>query len=142
MPVLFSFAGTNHNLGVAVEVISDPAAYSVHEVLRDGGSIYIRAIRPDDRERLLTHFRSLSAQSKYYRFFGVKRDLSEAELIRFTELDLVNHVGLVATLRENGDERFIGVGRYVRTEDPTRAEVAFAVIDEHQGRGIGTLLLE
>jgi acetate---CoA ligase (ADP-forming) len=127
---------------VSNEVVIDPASYRTEEVLRDGGSIHIRAIRPDDRERLLRHFKSLSEQSTYYRFFGVKRTLDDAELARFTQLDFANHVGLVATLRENGIERFIGVARYVRSTDPTRAEVAFAVLDNHQGRGIGTVLLE
>ena len=46
--------------------------YSAHEVLRDGGSIYVRAIRADDKERLLDHFRHLSQDSIYYRFFGLK----------------------------------------------------------------------
>ncbi|HSU92007.1 MAG TPA: GNAT family N-acetyltransferase, partial [Sporolactobacillaceae bacterium] len=124
------------------EVVIDSASYRTEEVLRDGGSIHIRAIRPNDRERLLQHFKGLSEQSIYYRFFGIKRTLDDAELARFTQLDFANHVGLVATLREDGNERFIGVARYVRLTEPTRAEVAFAVLDKHQGRGIGTVLLE
>lgn len=121
----------------------DAASYSAEEILRDGGSIHIRAIRADDRERLLRHFNSLSEQSIYYRFFGVKRGLSDRELERMTAVDFVQHVCLVATLRDRDDERFIGVARYVRsTEDAGRAEVAFAVLDEHQGRGIATVLLE
>jgi GNAT superfamily N-acetyltransferase len=127
---------------VSNEVVIDPASYRTEEVLRDGGSIHIRAVRPDDPERLLQHFKSLSEQSIYYRFFGIKRTLDDAELARFTQLDFANHVGLVATLREDGIERFIGVARYVRLTEPTRAEVAFAVLDNHQGRGIGTVLLE
>src|SRR5262249_11325968 len=56
--------------------------------------------------------------------------------------DFVHHIALVATLREGGAERIIGVGRYVADDEDAAAEVAFAVADEHQGRGIGTLLLE
>lgn len=124
---------------------ADPRHYEVEEILRDGGSIYIRAIRPDDRERLQDHFQSLSPTSVYFRFFGAKRRLSEEELTRFTQLDFENHIGLVASLREGGEERIIGVGRYI-IRDPVhaakQAEVAFAVRDDHQGRGIGTVLLE
>jgi acetate---CoA ligase (ADP-forming) len=120
----------------------DPAHYSAEEILRDGGSIHVRAIRPDDRERLLRHFKELSDDSRYHRFFGIKRSLSHADLTGLTQLDFVNHVGLVATLRSDGEERFIGDARYVRGADPVRAEVAFAVLDEHQGRGIATVLLE
>ena len=115
--------------------------YSAHEVLRDGGSIYIRAIRADDKERLLDHFRHMSQDSIYHRFFGLKHSLTEQDLVRFTEVDFTTHVALVATLRTGGDERFIGVGRYV-VSGPGRAEIAFAVLDEHQGRGIGTVLLD
>src|SRR5215467_11692016 len=67
--------------------IADPRQYAAEAVLRDGGSIHIRAIRPDDRERLLDHFRSLSARSVYFRFFGAKRRLTNAELDQFTRLD-------------------------------------------------------
>jgi acetyl coenzyme A synthetase (ADP forming)-like protein len=115
--------------------------YSAHEVLRDGGSIYIRAIRPDDKQRLLEHFQRMSQESIYHRFFGLKHSLTRDDLVRFTEVDFKTHVALVATLREEGTERFIGVGRYV-SSSPGSAEVAFAVLDAHQGRGVGTLLLE
>ncbi len=77
------------------EVVIDPATYRTEEVLRDGGSIHIRAIRPDDRERLLEHFKSLSEQSIYYRFFGIKRTLDRPwcppsfEVLRSTAAALV-----------------------------------------------------
>ena len=119
--------------------------YAVDALLRDGGSIHVRAIRPDDKERLVEHFRSLSPHSVYFRFFGTKKQLSKAELAQYTELDFDERVGLVATLRNDDHERIIGVGRYTRRTDedaPHRAEVAFAVVDDHQRRGIGTLLLE
>ena len=93
----------------------DPANYQVDETLHDGGLIHLRAIRPDDGARLLEHFNSLSEQSVYYRFFGLKHSLSASELSHLTQLDFINHVGLVATLYDNGHERLIGVARYIRT---------------------------
>src|SRR5262249_55992486 len=110
--------------------------YAVEEILRDGGSIPVRAISPDDREGLVDDFRGLGRRSVRFRFMGAKRDLSEADLDYFTRPDFVRHVALVATLREAGVERIIGVGRYVADAGGTAAEVAFAVADEHQGRGI------
>jgi len=108
----------------------------------DGAAIRIRAIRPDDQERLHEHFKGLSEKSVYFRFMGIRRDLSPQDLKNLTELDFRKHVGLAATLSENGRERFIGVGRYICGTDPRRAEVAFAILDGFQGRGIATLLLE
>jgi len=124
------------------DMLSDARKYCVDAKMLDGAAIRIRAIRPDDQERLHEHFRGLSEQSVYFRFMGAKRDLSPDDLKRLTELDFKNHAGLAATVTERGRERFIGIGRYICGADPHRAEVAFAILDEFQGRGIGTLLLE
>ena len=96
---------------------TDARAYEAEEILRDGGSIHIRAIRPDDKERLVDHFQHLSQRSVYFRFFGAKRRLTDEEIKRFTEPDFVHHVGLVATLLEDGQEHIIGVGRYIARDD-------------------------
>lgn len=119
----------------------DLHAYRVIDRQRDGDPILIRAIRPDDTARLLAHFRALSAESLRHRFMGMRRELTTAELARLCEVDFRDHVALVATLGEGAAERVIGVGRFIRRAEPGRAEVAFAVRDEYQGHGIGTLLL-
>ena len=118
--------------------------YAADEILRDGGSIHIRAIRADDKARLVEHFNRLSAQSVYFRFFRCKKRLTEEELQQFTEVDFARRAGLVATLGQGEAEHIIGVGRYAAVDGDVshRAEVAFAVADEYHGRGIGTLLLE
>ncbi|MEA2626918.1 MAG: hypothetical protein QOD06_2963 [Candidatus Binatota bacterium] len=123
----------------------DPRSYATEEILRDGGSICIRAIRPIDGPLLLEHFGRLSPRSVYLRFFGPRKRLSEEEVTRLTELDFTTHVGLLATLLDGGAEHVIGVGRYIVVDSnavPRGAEVAFAVLDEHQGRGVGSLLLQ
>jgi len=125
---------------------TNPRTFAADRVLRDGGSIHVRAIRPDDKARLLDHFNRLGARSVYFRFFRVKKRLNDDELRQFTELDFDRNVGLVATLQREGGEEIVGVGRYARLDsppgEPRRAEVAFAVADAHQGRGVATVLLE
>src|SRR5208337_4222678 len=73
-----------------------------------------------------------------YRFLGTRGALTGEELDRFTRLDS-GHVALVAALRGN-QESVVGFVQYVRGEDPSLAQIACSVIDEHQGRGIGSLL--
>ena len=55
-------------------VAFDPSRYVAEELLKDGGSIHMRAIRPDDKERLQDFHGRLSERSVYFRFFGIKRE--------------------------------------------------------------------
>ena len=117
-----------------------PADYSVTERLRDGRSVAIRALRPDDREEMLAAIGRTSAESLRRRFFVPKRGFSETEISFFTKIDFDKHVALVAQIGEDGRPVIAGGGRYVMT-DPGRAELAFVVVDAYQGHGIGTALL-
>ena len=116
-----------------------PSEYELDVVLRDGGGARIRPIKSDDGELVKAFFERLGPESRYYRFFQVKKTLDDSEIEHFTNVDYDDRMALVA-LHEG---EMIGVGRYDRESGNTdRAEVAFAVIDDHQGRGLGTRLLE
>ncbi len=119
----------------------DLRRYLAHERLLDGRPVVIRAIREDDKEALAQGFRRLSARSVYQRFFAPKQSLSDAELEYLTELDFERHVALLAVVGTDGADRAVGVGRFVVDPGGSSAEVALTVDDEHQGLGIGTLLL-
>jgi GNAT superfamily N-acetyltransferase len=116
------------------------AAYSVVETIRDGRSVTIRALEPEDRSAMLSAVGRVSAQSLYRRFFGPKRGFTEKETDFFVNVDFVTHVALVAVVDEGGKDTIIGAGRYIVAE-PGKAELAFAIIDDYQGQGIGTALL-
>jgi len=116
------------------------ATYSVFETLRDGRSVAIRALKPEDRSAMLSAISRVSAQSLYRRFFGAKRSFTEKETDFFVNVDFVTHVALVAVIDEGGQATIVGAGRYIIAQ-PGKAEVAFAIIDEYQGLGIGTALL-
>lgn len=116
-----------------------PAEYELDVVLRDGGGARIRPITPDDGGLVKQFFEKLGPESRYYRFFRVKNTLEPSEIELFTNVDYHDRMGLIA-LR---DGEMIALGTYDRErDDPDRAEVAFAVVDEQQGRGLGTRLLE
>jgi RimJ/RimL family protein N-acetyltransferase len=101
--------------------------------------IAIRAIRRDDRERLVRAFHALDGQSIYLRFFFRKRALSDKELRQITECDGTRVVALVATVGSGFQEAIVGLGQYAR--QGSSAHVAFAVEEDFQGRGIATRLL-
>lgn len=116
-----------------------PSEYELDVILKDGGGARIRPIKPEDGELLRAFFERLGPESRYFRFFKIKKSLSDDEVRFFTNVDYHDRMALVAVL----EGELIGVGRYDReSEDATTAEVAFAVADDHQGRGIGTELLE
>jgi GNAT superfamily N-acetyltransferase len=111
--------------------------------LGDGTPVRIRILKPKDREKIEEGFRRLSSRSRYLRFLTPKRRLNNEELRYLTELDGVDHFGLVAALLDSNDDelRGIGIGRFLRCVDqPAVAEPAVTVADEFQGRGLGSLL--
>jgi nucleotide-binding universal stress UspA family protein len=106
--------------------------------LRDGSSIDIRPITPQDRERLRAGFERLSPESRYRRFFGPMPSLSERDLAYLTDVDHHAHEALLGIDPRTGEG--VAVARFVRT-GPHTAEPAIAVIDDWQGRGVGSELL-
>ena len=120
--------------------MDDLSHYSVVEHLRDGRMLEIRALRPDDRQGLLAAVDHASAQSRYRRFFGAKRHFTDKEIAFFLDVDFTNHVALVATADDNGERVIVGGARYVVTR-PGQAEIAFTVVDQYQGQGIGAVLM-
>ena len=114
--------------------------FSSVETLRDGRRIEIRALRHEDRKGLEEAVSCASAESLRRRFFAARRHFSEQEMEFFSDIDFVSHVALVVIAEEGGREVIVGGGRYIVVE-PGRAEVAFALIDEYQGQGIGAALI-
>jgi GNAT superfamily N-acetyltransferase len=111
-------------------------------VLRDGSTLRLRPTSAEDGGALVSFFAHLSPESLYLRFQGAVR-VDEHVVAPFLGGDGTESLSLVGELTgDAGEERILGIGTYVRLRDPARAEVAFAVADEFQHRGIGSRLLE
>lgn len=125
------------------QVYLSPQAEAV--ALADGGRFLVRPVRATDKDRFRRAFETLSSLSRYRRFLAHKNALSDADLRFFTEVDGEQHYALVALepRGDGGEGELVGAARYIRLyDDADTAEIAIAVVDAYQRRGIGKLLLE
>jgi acetyltransferase len=113
--------------------------------LRDGRSVTIRPVLPQDAILQRAFVASLSPTMRYRRFHGTVNELSEATLSYMTEVDYSSHMALLATaLDAGGREVQVAEARWVRREPPDSTDVAdfaLAVADDWQRAGLGMLLL-
>ena len=133
---MFANASTRCALGV---LMITPTQLPTARVRTAAGSEFpVRPVHPDDKWTLAAAFRRLSPQSRHNRFLVASDRLNGSQLAYLTELDFRDHVAWGAL---DGDEA-VGVARFIRLSDePTGADVALTIVDSHQGRGIGPMLL-
>jgi len=115
-----------------------PERWEFDAVLTDGGIVHVRPIVPDDVEKVDAFHVRQSRETIYYRYFSPLPRLSARDLERIVNVDYVTRMAFVALL---GDE-IVGIASYDMWPDRNEAEVAFITDDEHQGRGLATVLLE
>lgn len=113
-----------------------PAHRVADVVLHDGSTVRLRPVRPEDEGTLREFFAGLDAPSLAFRFFSGAVDVDRAA----ASLAGVNYAERYGLLAVRGEGRVVGHGLYVGGPDE-RAEVAFAIAGEMQGRGLGTILL-
>lgn len=116
---------------------------SDHKILKVGDlNITIRPITQNDKVIEADFVHNLSPQARHERFLGTIKDLSPSLLTELCTIDYVNSMAYVATIVVNGREKEIGVCRYANDSVPDEREMAIAVADEYQNKGIATLLIK
>lgn len=112
--------------------------------LSDGQRLRLRLMRPSDKQMLLEGFEHLSPDSRYARFMAPKSTLTERELRYLTEVDGVDHFAMGAVRRHlTSKDEGVGSARFVRlTDQPDTAEAAVTVLDDFQGKGLGSIMLQ
>jgi len=118
-----------------------PSHYETEVLLKDGSRIILRPIRSDDIEGWLGFVSRLSRRTKYLRFHSLPK-LGRDDAIRFCTVDYNNTFAFVAEVRGGQRKDIVAIGRYYRLPKRHSAEVAFAIEDAYQGKGIGTKLME
>ena len=122
-----------------------PAELAGTMALRDGTSLVVRPIRPEDAELERRFVNGLSEESRYFRFFYRLHELTPQMLARFTQVDYDREMALVAIAPDASapeGERFVGVARYIANPDGESAEFAVVVADDWHGRGVAHALME
>jgi GNAT superfamily N-acetyltransferase len=109
--------------------------------LRDGQRVLVRPVLPQDEELTSAFFSDLPARARYDRFMAAMPNLPPSLVKRFTNVDYVSHVALVAEVFAGGQEAVVAEARYVSGSDPSTAEFAVSVAADWQGRGLASLLL-
>jgi len=120
---------------------SYPSQYETEVLLKDGSRMLLRPIRRNDIELWLAFISRLSRRTMYLRFHYIPK-LGPEDAKRFCTVDYVNSFALVAEVFTEKQAKIVAIGRYYRLPKRHAAEVAFAIEDAYQGKGIGTKLME
>jgi GNAT superfamily N-acetyltransferase len=105
-----------------------------------GHQVTIRPLQPSDSQMEAEFVRNLSEETKHFRFLGAVKELSASDLRRLCNIDGQHSMAFIATVREGGHERQIGVSRFAEGSKPGVCEMAVTVADSWQHKGLGRLL--
>jgi GNAT superfamily N-acetyltransferase len=119
----------------------DHPHHTDHLRLRDGKTLTVRFVAPDDGETLQRYFRLLSVRSRYNRFLGAVSELPASELDRFTHAGEDDRFSVIAVMMVEGRETVVGEARYGFEATTASFEFGISIDDRWQGRGIGAVLL-
>jgi acetyltransferase len=119
-----------------------PNQYELSVTTKGGLDIIVRPIKPEDAPLLVGLFHTLSEMSVYYRFFSPLKRLPPDMLARFTQIDYDRDMAVVALDYTHEEEKMLGVARFMGNPDGKRGEIAVAVGDPWQGKGVGATLMQ
>jgi len=119
-----------------------PKKYEALWKLRDGRTVLLRPIKPEDEPLWLEMFQNFSEESIRYRFFQIIKDTPHEVRVRYCNIDYDREIAIVAELNEEGRRRILGVVRVSLEPDKKQGEIAFIVADPWQGLGLGTKMVD
>lgn len=125
-----------------LKLTTHPSEYEGETILKDGSVILLRPIKKDDADEWLSFIQRLSSRTKYLRLLHLPQKMQLNDAIRFCTVDYVNTFACVAEVRIGNRMQMVATGRYYRLPRRASAEVAIAIQDDYQGKGLGTKLME
>ena len=118
-----------------------PENLETHRTTKTGLHLFLRPVKISDEPLLKDFFYSLSDRSLNRRFLSIRKDMPHERLQDFVIIDYSHEVVILGVIGSAENELIVGVGQYGIDEKSHTAEVAFAVRDDHQNRGIGQEML-
>jgi acetyltransferase len=119
-----------------------PKKYETFWKLRDGRTVLLRPIKPEDEPLWLEMFQNFSEESIRYRFFQILKDTPHEVRVRYCNIDYDREIAIVPELTENGYRKILGVARVSLEPDRKVGEIAFITADPWQGLGLGTKMVD
>ena len=111
------------------------------DTLRDQHSVVIRPLHATDAEAERAYIEALSPQSRRYRILGEINHPSSALIEQLTRLDYMRDVAFAAVVKDDSQEKIVGISRYSTSSDGTACECAVTVLDDWQHKGLGVILM-
>ncbi|MGB3865762.1 MAG: GNAT family N-acetyltransferase, partial [Xanthobacteraceae bacterium] len=108
--------------------------------LRDGTSIRLRPVRPEDEPLYTPFLERMTSDDLRSRFFAPLKDFSHRFIARFTQIDYARAMAFLAIDAASGE--MLGVGRLHTMAHSDAAEYAVLVRSDMKGRGIGWVLMQ
>ena len=118
-----------------------PDKIACAQTFRDGLTVRFRAIKPSDEEEMRRLFYRFSDNTVYYRYFSAIKAMPHGKMQEYVNVNFSRCMSIVGIVEEQGVERIIAEGRYVRKPDSPYADTAFVVDERFQDRGIASFLL-
>jgi len=119
-----------------------PKKYESLWTLKDGRTILLRPIKPEDEALWLEMFQNFSEESRRYRFFEIIKDAPHEVRIRYCNIDYDREMAIVAELKDPEHRKILGVVRLIIEPDGTSGEIAFIVADPWQRLGLGSKMID
>lgn len=118
-----------------------PEHLEAYRTTKSGLTVFLRPVRISDEPLLKDFFYSLSDQSMYRRFISVRKDMHHDRLQKFVIIDYSKDMVILAVSKQEEKEVVTGIGQYAVVESTHTADLALAVRDDYQNKGIGGELL-
>jgi len=119
-----------------------PKKYESLWRMRDGRTVLLRPIKPEDEPLWLEMFQNFSEESIRYRFFQIIKDTPHEMRVRYCNIDYDREIAIIAELTEEGRRKILGVVRVSIEPDAKTGEIAFIIADPWQGLGLGTKMVD